>query len=1445
MLQKLSISIIFLFVISFAKAQINVQFTSDKQSGCLPLLVNFINNSTPSDNATYKWSFGNGNYSTLKNPQAAYIQAGNYTISLIVTFENESDTLILKDFITVFPKPIANFTTKTENNGCVPLRVEFMDLTNSQTPIIEHIWDFGDGKMSFDVNPQTTYEKTGFHTVSLRVVDENGCESSTFKNNIIKVVEKPNVEFSSLPNFNCKAPSSIEFLNETTDNYTVSYDWSFGDGTNSTDISPNHIFQNNGTYDVQLIAKNEHNCSDTLLKTEYVKIGDVNSDFIISNTKFCKNDSIKFINKSINATEYYWNFGDGSSSVEENPIHIYPNSGNYVVSLTAKNGINCIETFSKTVSIDYLKANFTVDKNFSCSDSIIVNFTDLSENATEWEWHFGNGKTSTHKNNRTTYYSDGYFHIEFADTLIITNINGCKDFLVKEKNIIISIPNALCTPNNTYLYNNQTKGCFPLNVNFQDQSTYNSSNDYIVSRMWDFGDGSTTANATNISHEYKNVGEYDAKFTVTTNLGCSTSFDVKVLVGNKQNPDFIVEGIDSMCANYEFHFRSKSSDENLIDEYFWTFSDKSYDFIKDVNHSFLDTGYCSASLSVGYNGCWSDIKTIEKIVYTTGALGTFTAIKNCENPLSINFNDNIIDATKWYWNWGDNQTDHSMTNSPSHIYEKSGDYIVTLVSLNENNDCMFVQEQSIRVRSVDSKIKTDKVVGCVGLELNLNPNDSKDIFPNFYFEGKNYNFKWIFPETNETEYSNSIQKHSFNKVGKNTVQLIITDMNGCLDTSSLSIIIYDVKSNFDVDLKTACAPFNVQFSNQSVADTTIQSYSWNFGDKLISQEINPKHNYTKKDNYDVTLITTDVLNCKDTLVFTDFIDIRKPQPQISISKQEICVGETLNFNETQEITMNHFWDFGNGKTSTLANADNTYLNNGIFDISLKVTDELGCDSTTIFNNFIDVHNYPTVDFVTDTTYSDCYPFLVKFSAITESFDSLNFQWDFGDGKTSEIENPTHSYTIPGDFNIKLKVQNNIACADSIEKPKYIHVGGPYAEIIKSETICKGVEYPFTLKNQMNIFNFKWDMGDGTIKFGDTITHSYQQYGTIYHSIILFSDTLSTCDITIQDSIEINPIIAGFTNSDIGNCINYPINFNNISIGNEKNSWFFNDFFTDEINPIYSFANSGNNHIKFIAEGVDGCKDSAEKEIMIFPLPEIISFGDTMLCDGSEIQLIAKGAVNYAWFADNDSIFENSPFVKPNSSTTFGVVGTDEHFCKNTDSTYVFVQRIPQLFATSDTSIIIGEFVTLHASSDQIVNYEWTSNAEISCLKCQNPQTQILDDYEFQIEISDTNSCFTVTKEFEVKIRKEYSLDLPTLFTPNNDGYNDYILPRGWGIKEILEFTIYNKWGEIVYEYKNDANGWNGTYKGKPQEPDTYVYFVKIRTFEDEIMKEKGTLNLMR
>ena len=89
------------------------------------------------------------------------------------------------------------------------------------------------------------------------------------------------------------------------------------------------------------------------------------------------------------------------------------------------------------------------------------------------------------------------------------------------------------------------------------------------------------------------------------------------------------------------------------------------------------------------------------------------------------------------------------------------------------------------------------------------------------------------------------------------------------------------------------------------------------------------------------------------------------------------------------------------------------------------------------------------------------------------------------------------------------------------------------------------------------------------------------------------------------------------------------------------------------------------------------------------------------------------------------------------------------------------------------------------------------------------------------------------------------MNIPKAFTPNADGHNDVILARGWGIKELLEFRIYNRWGEMVFE-SNDVNkGWDGYYKDKLQATETYVYTVRALMYDDQIISKKGNLSLIR
>jgi gliding motility-associated-like protein len=190
--------------------------------------------------------------------------------------------------------------------------------------------------------------------------------------------------------------------------------------------------------------------------------------------------------------------------------------------------------------------------------------------------------------------------------------------------------------------------------------------------------------------------------------------------------------------------------------------------------------------------------------------------------------------------------------------------------------------------------------------------------------------------------------------------------------------------------------------------------------------------------------------------------------------------------------------------------------------------------------------------------------------------------------------------------------------------------------------------------------------------------------------------------------------------------------------------------------------------------------------------------------------------------------------------------SDIHNCVNSDSLIVNVQQPPILSVTPDTTIIIGEIVNLMATSDQpSVTYVWSPPTGLTCLYCENPDAQPLQDITYVIMISDSMNCFHPTDTVHIKVTEEYSLDVPKAFTPNGDGNNDIIYVRGWGIQSLLEFKIYNRWGECVFESDDMHRGWDGTFKGISQNIDSYAYTVKAQTWSGKILTKSGLFNLLR
>ncbi|HMG15844.1 MAG TPA: PKD domain-containing protein, partial [Saprospiraceae bacterium] len=298
----------------------DVDFTSNKVEGCKPITVNFTDLSTNSPIA-WSWSFPGGtpSTSTSKNPTIVYSTGGIFNVTLTATNSSGSNTLTKYSYITVKDKPVVNFTY-IKNQG----EVQF---TNTSTEGVNFAWNFGDGVLSSDENPFHEYTEPGNYTVKLTVSNE--CGTNTKSQNIV-IVFIPLANFSSNVTEGCNT-LIVEFKDESEFMPTM-WAWSFPGGSPSSSFqqNPNVVYNNPGEYDVTLIASNISG-SNTITISKYIKI---KATPIASYSYSINGYSTNFTNSTNGiGNTYLWNFGDSSSSTEASPVHIYAQSGDYMVSL--------------------------------------------------------------------------------------------------------------------------------------------------------------------------------------------------------------------------------------------------------------------------------------------------------------------------------------------------------------------------------------------------------------------------------------------------------------------------------------------------------------------------------------------------------------------------------------------------------------------------------------------------------------------------------------------------------------------------------------------------------------------------------------------------------------------------------------------------------------------------------------------------------------------------------------------------------------------------------------------------------------------------------------------------------------------------------------------------------------------------------------------------------
>ncbi|MCU0404888.1 MAG: PKD domain-containing protein, partial [Chitinophagaceae bacterium] len=782
----------FSFPAAKAVSQLRPEFTASVTSGCLPVPVALTDQSTGNPDA-WKWDFGDGRTSTLQNPSLLYLVAGSYTVKLtIYKGATDSATIEKTAYINIYQEPVVNFSA-TNTDGCIPLKVQFNDLsTPGSGTIASHNWDFGDGNSSTSANPSHTYTVTGRYNVNLTVRNSFGCVKTFSIPNLVRVRDSIRTDFAMVPQSSCGAPFIVDFKDRTVGNNIVSWRWNFGNGQTSTQQNPTHSYSTPGIYKVQLISTNGQGCSDTLSKDLNIVVGNFSASFTAPD-KVCRGPRVKFENTSTplaSADSVRWNFGDGTFSTLVSPDKGFATPGIYTVELSMYYG-TCIITATRNIEVlAGPKTDFSADVTEACQPPLTVRFTNLSTNGSVHRWNLGNGIRTGLPNPTTNYTDNGSYTV----SLITVNALGCYDTLTKPGLIKVQPPRIIGIPGLPF------EGCFPWTQTFRPNI---STLVPIAKFEWDFGNGQTS-DLEQPTITYNVRGTYKVKLKVTTANGCMDSIEYTVKGGLKPRPTFTAQPL-LVCPSDDVEFSGNIAGQ--YDSIRWEFGDGGQAFNNRFPvYNYRDTGWMTVTLFAYDNGCVDSLEVLNYL-YVSPPFANFRVEAACSAPFDRRFIDSSFGASKWLWNFGNGDT--SNERNPSYTYKLPGAYRVEL-EVSEGN-CKHTKTMEVLVLDERPDFVFNEIKTCVDNQVT------------FTAQGPNLNlsnvrsFTWRFGDNINFVNAGSSITRKFTQNTSTSLRLQITDLNGCQRNinKNINISIGGPKARILPNPILACLNSKVVFGDSS------------------------------------------------------------------------------------------------------------------------------------------------------------------------------------------------------------------------------------------------------------------------------------------------------------------------------------------------------------------------------------------------------------------------------------------------------------------------------------------------------------------------------------------------------------------------------------------------------------------------------------------------------
>ena len=1283
----------------------------------------------------------------------------------------------------------ANFTADNFS-GCAPLTVNYTDLSTGAT---SWLWDLGNGNNATSQNPSALYNTVGDYTVTLTI---NGGTST--HSEIIHVYASPIASFVADNDTTCEN-NSLTFTSTSTQGSgaITTYTWSFGDGnvvTGSSTIS--HIYTLAGNYSVNLIVIDANNCQSQSSNFTIHVVPAPNAGFTLSPPGSCVvPQSVSFSNTSSPAANsYLWTFGDPASgsadtSDQASPApHNYTTNGSYTITLTATTG-NCVSTISHTFIASPITADY-----FSAPDTVCVYDTVFFTNTTVpapslVSWNFGDPasgafNTSNLVNPFHLYGSSGWFTV----TMVADVGNGCTDTHIDS---VYVRPQPVFT---AFTADDSTLCSVPSLIHFQ------STGDADINQwFWDFGDAGTgdTSIQHNPNYSYNGYGTYTVQLIATNAFGCSDTVTRLNYIIIEAPTVLITSQPDSGCANtdqFTFNAQSTNVTGDTTSVYSWNFGDGTIlNNGPTVTHTYTQCSSYNVSVTITTSGGCTAKDSIPGLIRTGfPPTAEFVWIPSvmCYND-TVQFTDsskaNGCPVTGWLWDWG------STEQNPFHVFPDTGIFDVTLIAFSNGCPDTMMKPQIITIHP--PKAIFTFYYNCTN-PYNVQFYDTS--------HGDEY-ISWNFGDG--TTDSTNIQAviHTFPSRG--SYQVLVHAYNytyGCDDSTMATINIYDPEAHINVPSAQGCYPFNVSFSGSSSLDA--QTYAWDFGDPASG-----------------------LLN-----------------------------------------------------TSTLPSPSHVFNASGFYNVTLTITDPHGCTAdTTLIIHAVG----PNASFTSPDT-TGCRPFNATFNSTstTEGSAISQYIWNYSYPGTGEIDTTvagtsSHDYLFTGLYSVSLTVIDANGCRDSVVNTSYINVTFPNPQFTGIDTfICDSSTNPYTVTvNGTGPFDYEWNFGDGSAPVinsniaanTNTESHIYYQNNQVYQLQVKVTD-VNGCDSTITQSITVLRPSANFSVTQADSC-GYTSAFFNGPNGDSIFAWVwhpngpFGYTGTSTVDdPLFNFTIPGYYGASLTVTN-PGCSVTYFQDSLVFvPGPQsYFNFPPVNHCPPIEVTFtshLVSGTFNYIqWdFGDGsigqtnapDSVTTHIYYADGTYNPTAQIAYTlgNGRICLYSDTNLTGAQIVVSsdldVNITQDTILLteglsdtLTSVLTMNVS-DPPYTYQWTLYPGSEPLDIFNVTSAIynsdLGDTAIILVVTDNSGCQAWDTVYIIVNPCEQDMTIPNVFTPGGDahigdGKNDTYYINGLCPIADFKITIYNRWGNIVYESSDYNFHWDGTDdNGKDCSEGVYYYTLHAK-----------------